>query len=179
MMRRPVLIAILIASLASVATSSPDGTGEASRRWYTSSDWLEHAPTLEVGEAVVYQVRARLHGDLTVLDEEHHASVSMNAFARGDDADPPTLTIEASVDGTVVGAETLRRGNATIRLPLAMPTDECPRERGATCTYEIDVRVELEGAPAEVEWTAFFSAYGTLERAAAVNLAAELEVVER
>jgi hypothetical protein len=183
-MRAPVLAAIVVASLASIATSAPedsvrpDGAPEPRRNWVASAERIDRALSLQPGERVGYRVRGEFHGDLRVLAEEHRASLSMSLNAEAAGSELPAVSIEASDEDGVIAAETTRRAEPSIWLPVSLPTDHCPREQVASCTYELEVWVGAEDAPADVALTLWLSASGLLERAAVVILSAGLEVDE-
>jgi hypothetical protein len=64
-------------------------------------------------------------------------------------------------------------------IPAAFPVEACPRQPDASCSYELDVTIRLEGAPAEVNFTAWVSAWGELEQPTKAELWASVEIEDR
>jgi hypothetical protein len=182
-MRGVALAAIVIGSLASIATSAPedslrpDAAPEARRNWLTS-ERIDLAPSLRPGHRAGYRVRGELSGDLRVLAEEHRASLSISLSAEAQSSELPVITLEVSDEDGVIAAETTRRAEPSIWLPVRLSTDHCPRQQSASCTFELEVWVGLDDAPADVALLLTLSASGLLERPAVVIMSADLEVDE-
>ncbi len=182
MSRAPALVAILVASVASAATSSPETSGsneppQPSDRWSatTSPERVEHELSLGAGAEAGFRVRVRFEGDLQVLAEEHRARLFIRGRAVADGDDVPTLTLEARDDEGVIEAETQRAQDTPFRLNAPFSTDHCPRQSGASCEGEIDVWVRLGDVAAHVEWSVELLAFGDLEEPAITEVYAEFE----
>jgi hypothetical protein len=183
-MRALALLAIVVGSIASIATSAPedslrpDAAPEPRRNWVISSERIELAPPLRPGQRAGYRVRGELSGDLRMLAEEHRASLSISLGAEAQSSEPPVVSLEVSDGDGVVAAETTRRAEPSIWLPVSLSTDHCPRQQAASCTYELEVWVGVDDAPADVAMSLTLSASGLLERPTVVLASADLEVDE-